>query len=114
MPMSLTAIRLALVSAVLLVIAPGPPVYPGAKRDAPPVASSTVGADATLFYVTTDSFEKVDSFYRANGVEDTGSRRISPTAKRALFSFKGVRGEVLISWPRVGTLDETTIMIYTD
>jgi hypothetical protein len=114
MIMSVTTIRLALAAAALLFMAPGPPVYPGAKRDLPPVASSTVGADATLFYVTKDSFEKVDSFYRAHGIEDSGSRRVSPEAKRALYSFKDVKGEVLISWPRVGTLDETTIMIYTD
>lgn len=111
--MSATAIRLSLAALALLFVAPGPPVYPGAKRDLPPVASSTVGADATLFYVTSDVFEKVDSFYRAHGEEDTGSRRISPEAKRALYTFGDVKGEVLISWPRVGTLDQTTIMIYT-
>jgi len=112
--MSVTAIQLTLAAATLLLVAPGPPVYPGAKRDLPPVASSTVGADATLFYATRDSFEKVDSFYRAHGLEDTGSRRVTPKAKRALYSFKDVKGEVLISWPRAGTLDETTIMIYTE
>ncbi|MGH7632350.1 MAG: hypothetical protein ACRENC_01375 [Gemmatimonadaceae bacterium] len=112
MTMPITAIRHSIAAAALLFIASGPPVYPGATRDLPPVASTTVGADATLFYKTSDSFEKVDSFYRAHGMEDTGSRRISPTAKRALYSFKDTEGEVLISWPRVGTLDETTIMIY--
>ena len=111
--MSVTVIRLTLAAIALVFVAPGPPVYPGAKRDLPPVASSTVGADATQFYVTTDAFEKVDSFYRAHGEEDMGSRRISPEAKRALYTFKDVKGEVLISWPRVGTLDQTTIMIYT-
>lgn len=113
MTMPIAAVRLML-AAALLVLAPGPPVYPGATRDLPPVASTTVGAEATLFYKTTDSFEKVDSFYRAHGTEDTGSRRISPSAKRALYSFKDSKGEVLITWPRVGTLDETTIMIYTE
>lgn len=108
-----TTVRLSFAALALLSVAPGPPVYPGAKRDLPPVASSTVGADATLFYVTTDGFEKVDSFYRAHGQEDTGSRRITPESKRALYSFTNVKGEVLISWPRVGTLDQTTIMIYT-
>ena len=112
--MSISAIRLTLAAIALPFLAPGPPVYPGAKRDLPPVASTTMGADATLFYMTPDSFEKVDSFYRAHGVEDTGSRRITPTAKRSLYSFKDVKGEVLISWPRVGTTDETTIMIYTE
>lgn len=112
--MSITTIQLALAGAALLFLAPGPPVYPGATRDLPPVASSTVGADATLFYQTRDSFEKVDSFYRAHGIEDTGSRKVTPSAKRALYTFKDVKGEVLVSWPRVGTLDETTIMIYTE
>jgi hypothetical protein len=114
MIMSLTSIRLALVAVALPFLAPGPPVYPGAKRDLPPVASTTMGADVTLFYMTGDSFEKVDSFYRAHGVEDIGSRRITAEAKRSLYSFKDVKGEVLISWPRVGTKDSTTIMIYTD
>jgi hypothetical protein len=110
--MSAATIRLSLAALALLFIAPGPPVYPGAKQDLPPVASSTVGADATRFYVTGDAFERVDSFYRAHGEEDTGSRRISSEAKRALYTFRDVKGEVLISWPRVGTLDQTTIMIY--
>lgn len=112
--MPLSTIRLALAAVALPFLAPGPPVYPGAKRDLPPVASTTVGADATLYYMTADSFEKVDSFYRAHGIEDTGSRRVTPTAKRSLYSFKDVKGEVLISWPRVGTPDQTTIMIYAE
>ena len=112
--MTISILRLTLAALALPFLAPGPPVYPGAKRDLPPVASTTVGADATLFYMTTDAFEKVDSFYRAHGVEDTGARRVTPTAKRALYGFKDMKGEVLITWPRVGTLDETTIMIYTE
>ncbi len=111
--MPIAACRLILAFAALLWLT-GPPIYPGARPDAPPVASSTVGAEATRYYVTPDPFEKVDAFYRETGTEDSGARVITATSKRALYSFKDAKGEVLISWPRVGTRDSTTIMIYPE
>jgi hypothetical protein len=105
--------RLVLASAALLFLG-APPIYPGALPDAPPVASSTVGAEATRYYVTPDAFEKVDAFYRSKGTEDTGARVVTAASKRALYTFKDATGEVLISWPRVGTTDSTTIMIYPE
>ncbi len=111
--MLISAGRLAISVAALVGLAE-PPIYPGARPDAPPVASSTVGADATRYFVTPDSFEKVDSYYRGKGTEDTGARVVTATSKRALYTFTDTKGEVLISWPRVGTTDSTTIMVYPD
>jgi hypothetical protein len=39
---------------------------------------------------------------------------VTAASKRALYTFKDAKGEVLISWPRVGTTDSTTIMIYPE
>ena len=110
--MSLTAIRFVLASAALLVLAPGPPIYPGAKRDTPTALiqkDSAVEASAT--YVTGDPFEKVDSFYRAHGKEDTGARRVSASSKRALYYFSDSKSDVLVLWPKDGSSDQTSIVI---
>jgi hypothetical protein len=112
MRMSLSAARLALASVALLVLAPGPPIYPGAKRDTPQaLIQKTSGVEASATYVTPDPFEKVDSFYRAHGAEDTGARRISATSKRALYWFADSKSDVLVLWPKDGTSDQTSIVI---
>jgi hypothetical protein len=112
MSMSISAARLVLGSAALLVLAPSPPIYPGAKRDAPQaLIQKTSGVEASATYVTSDQFEKVDSFYRAHGAEDTGARRESATSKRALYYFADSKSDVLVLWPKDGTSDQTSIVI---
>jgi hypothetical protein len=96
----------------LLVMAPSPPIYPGATRDTPQaLIQKTTGVEASATYVTPDPFEKVDSFYRAHGAEDTGARRVSATSKRALYYFKDSKSDVLVLWPQSGTSDRTSIVI---
>ena len=110
--MPLSAARLAYASVVLLVLAPGPPVYPGAKRDTPQaLIQKTSGVEASATYVTSDPFERVDSFYRAHGTEDTGARRVSASSKRALYYFADSKSDVLLLWPKDGTSDQTSIVI---
>jgi hypothetical protein len=112
MRMSLTAFRLALAPAVLLVLAPGPPIYPGAKRDTPTaMIEKGSGVEVSATYVTGDPFEKVDSFYRVHGAEDTGARRVSPSSKRALYYFADSKSDVLVLWPKDGSNDQTSIVI---
>jgi hypothetical protein len=112
MMMTIPFLRLALGYAALLILAPGPPVYPGAKRDTPTsMVEKSTGLEASVTYVTADRFEDVDSFYRAHGSEDTGARRISSGAKRALYYFADSKSDVLIVWPKSGMSDQTSIVI---
>jgi hypothetical protein len=112
MSMSLTSFRLAFAFAVLLALVPGPPVYPGAKRDTPTaMIEKGSGVEVSATYVTGDAFEKVDSFYRAHGSEDTGARRVSASSKRALFYFPDSKSDVLVLWPKDGSSDQTSIII---
>jgi hypothetical protein len=112
MMMTIPFLRLACGSAVLLILAPAPPVYPGAKRDTPTsMIEKSSGLEASVTYVTADRFEAVDSFYRAHGKEDTGARRMSATGKRALFYFADSKSDVLVVWPKSETSDETSIVI---
>jgi hypothetical protein len=112
MSMSRSTVRLAFASATLLVLAPGPPIYPGAKRDTPQaLVQKTSGVEASATYITSDPFEKVDSFYRAHGAEDTGARRVSASSKRALYWFADSKSDVLVLWPKDGTSDQTSIVI---
>jgi hypothetical protein len=68
--MSLAAGRFLVASIALLMLAPGPPIYPGAKRDTPSsLVEKSSGVEASATYVTPDAFEKVDSFYRAHGAK---------------------------------------------
>jgi hypothetical protein len=98
--------------ATLLSLAPGPPIYPGAKRDTPTaLIQKTGGVEASATYVTGDAFEQVDSFYRAHGAEDTGARRVSAGSKRALYYFADSKSDVLILWPASGASDLTSIVI---
>lgn len=97
---------------VLFLAAPEVPIYPGAKRDMPQaLVEKSSGVEAAATYVTEDSFAKVDSFYRAHAVEDTGARRVSATSKRALYYFVESKSDVLILWPKDGTSDKTSIVI---
>jgi hypothetical protein len=110
--MSLDTVRFALASAALLTLAPGPPIYPGATRDTPTaMIEKSSGVEVSATYVTGDRFEKVDSFYRAHGTEDTGARRVSPSSKRALYYFADSKSDVLVLWPKDGTNDQTSIVI---
>ena len=110
--MMLTALRLVLVSAVLLALSPSPPIYPGAKRDTPQaLIEKGSGVEASATYVTGDPFERVDSFYRAHGAEDIGARRVSASSKRALYYFADSKSDVLVLWPKNGSSDETSIVI---
>ena len=110
--MSLTTLRLGFASAVLLALVPGPPVYPGAKRDTPTaMIEKDSGVEVSATYVTGDPFEKVDSFYRAHGKEDAGARRVSVGSKRALYSFQDSKSDVLVLWPKDGSSDQTSIVI---
>jgi hypothetical protein len=110
--MTLPSVRLALSFVALAFVAPGPPIYPGAQRDTPQaLIQKSSGIEASATYVTADPFEKVDSFYRAHGAEDTGARRISTSSKRALYYFKDSKSDVLILWPQSGTGDRTSIVI---
>jgi len=110
--MTLVPARLVLFVVAMVFLAPGPPIYPGAQRDAPQaLIEKSSGVEASATYVTTDAFEKVDSFYRAHGAEDTGARRISTSSKRALYYFKDSKSDVLILWPQSGTSDRTSIVI---
>jgi hypothetical protein len=110
--MSIAIARLTLVAAALLALAPGPPVYPGAKRDTPQsLIEKSSGVEAAATYVTSDPFEKVDSFYRAHGSEDTGARRVSTSSKRALYYFADSKSDVLVLWPKDGSSDQTSIVI---
>lgn len=110
--MSVPAVRLTVAAISLLLLAPGPPVYPGASRDTPQsLVEKSTGVEASATYVTGDQFEKVDSFYRAHGAEDTGARRVSATSKRALYYFSDSKSDVLILWPKSGTSDQTSIVI---
>jgi len=110
--MALTTFRLAFASAVLLALVPGPPVYPGAKRDTPTaMIEKGSGVEVSATYVTDDPFEKVDSFYRAHGSEDTGARRMSASSKRALYYFPDSRSDVLVRWPKDDSHDQTSIII---
>jgi hypothetical protein len=112
MRMSLTILRLAFASAVLLALVPGPPIYPGAKRDTPTaMIEKGSGVDISATYVTGDPFEKVDSFYRAHGTEDTGARRVSASSKRALYYFPDSKSDVLLVWPKDGSSDQTSIVV---
>jgi hypothetical protein len=112
MGMPLSAARLTFASAALLALAPSPPIYPGATRDTPQaLIQKSSGVEASATYITSDPFEKVDSFYRAHGAEDTGARRISTSSKRALYYFKDSKSDVLVTWPKDGTSDQTTIVI---
>lgn len=112
MIVSLASVRLALAAATLLVLAPGPPIYPGAKREAPnALIEKSSGVEASATYVTADPFERVDSFYRAHGAEDTGARRLSSSSKRALYYFADSKSDVLILWPASGSSDQTSIVI---
>lgn len=108
----LTALRFAIASAMLLVLAPSPPVYPGAKRDTPQaLIEKGSGVEVSATYVTADPFERVDSFYRAHGAEDTGARRVSASSKRALYYFADSKSDVLVRWPKDGSSDQTSIII---
>jgi hypothetical protein len=110
--MTLVPARLVLFVVALSLAAPGPPIYPGAQRDTPQaLIEKSSGVEASATYVTADAFEKVDSFYRAHGAEDTGARRISTSSKRALYYFKDSKSDVLILWPQSGTSDRTSIVI---
>ena len=110
--MSLVSVRLALSVVAIAWMAPGPPVYPSAQRDTPQaLIEKSSGVEASATYVTTDPFERVDSFYRAHGSEDTGARRISASSKRALYFFSESKSDVLILWPKSGTSDATSIVI---
>jgi hypothetical protein len=110
--MPLTILRLAFASAVLLALVPGPPVYPGAKRDTPTaMIEKESGVTVSATYVTGDAFEKVDSFYRVRGTEDTGARRVSVNSKRALYYFPDSKSDVLVLWPKDGSSDQTSIVI---
>jgi hypothetical protein len=113
--MPLAAARLALTTFALLFLAPGPPVYPGATRDTPTaLIEKSSGVEASATYSTTDTFEKVDSFYRAHGKEDTGARRISSSSKRALYYFEDSKSDVLLLWPKDGSSEATSIVISRD
>jgi hypothetical protein len=104
--------RIVLFVGALAFTAPGPPIYPGAQRDTPQaLIEKSSGVEASATYVTADAFEKVDSFYRAHGAEDTGARRVSTSSKRALYYFKDSKSDVLILWPQSGTSDRTSIVI---
>src|SRR6476661_193765 len=73
--------RTLMASIALLLLVPGPPIYPGAKCDVPTaLIEKSSGVEASATYVTPDAFEKVDSFYRGLGTEDTAARRISPSS----------------------------------
>jgi hypothetical protein len=110
--MSHAPVRLTLALATLFALAPGPPVYPGAKRDTPSaLIEKSTGLEASATYLTADPFERVDSFYRARGAEDTGARRLSPGSKRALYYFADSKSDVLILWPASGSSDQTSIVI---
>ena len=112
--MTISASRYAL-SFALLLLAPGPPIYPGAKRDLPEsMVEKSTGLEASASWVTSDPFEKVDSFYRAHGLEDTGARRLSSGGKRALYYFTDSQSNVLIRWPKNRSSDSTTIVISKD
>ena len=112
MIISAVTARLALATATLLLIAPGPPIYPGAVRETPQaLIEKSSGVEAAATYVTADPFEAVDSFYRAHGAEDTGARRLSASNKRALYYFQDSKSDVLILWPASGSSDKTSIAI---
>ena len=104
--------RLALAAIAIVFMGPGPPIYPGAQRDTPQaLIEKSSGVEASATYVTSDQFEKVDSFYRAHTAEDTAARRISTSSKRALYYFADSKSNVLILWPKSGTSDQTSIVI---
>jgi hypothetical protein len=110
--MTLLAGRTLVASVALLALAQGPPIYPGAKRDIPTaLIEKSSGVEASATYVTPDAFEKVDSFYRAHGTEDTAARRVSPSSKRALYYFADSKSDVLVLWPKDGSSDQTSIVI---
>lgn len=112
MTIPLTTLRLALAATSLLVLAPAPPVYPGATRDTPQsMVEKSTGLETSATYVTADAFEKVDSFYRAHGAEDTGARRVSAASKRALYYFADSKSDVLVLWPKNSSSDQTSIVI---
>ncbi|MBA2685549.1 MAG: hypothetical protein H0U66_13765 [Gemmatimonadaceae bacterium] len=112
MILSAVSARLAFAAAALLLLAPGPPIYPGAKRDTPQaLIEKSSGVEASATYVTADPFEAVDSFYRAHGAEDTGARRISAGSKRALYFFADSKSDVLLLWPANSSTDKTSIVI---
>ena len=109
---SMSGIRLALAAAALLAMAPGPPIYPGAKRDTPKsMVEKSSGVEVSATYITADPFEQVDSFYRAHGKEDTGARRISTSSKRALYYFADSKSDVLVLWPASEASEQTSIVI---
>ncbi len=111
MMMTFASARLGLSLLALAFMAPGPPIYPGAKRDTPTaMIEKSTGVEVSDTYVTTDPFEKVDSFYRAHGKEDSAARRIASSSKRALYYFADSKSDVLILWPKDGTSDQTSIV----
>ena len=110
--MMLAPARLACTVVAILLVAPGPPIYPGAQRDTPQaLIERSTGVEASATYSTADPFEKVDSFYRAHSTEDTAARVISTSSKRALYYFADSKSDVLILWPKSGTSDHTSIVI---
>ena len=109
--MTMSAARFAL-SLSLLLLAPAPPIYPGAQRDTPEtMVEKSSGLEVSATWATSDPFEKVDSFYRAHGVEDTGARRVTSGGKRALYYFSESKSDVLILWPKSASSDATAIVI---
>lgn len=115
MTIPFTTLRLALAATSLFVLAPAPPVYPGAVRDTPQsMVEKSTGLETSATYVTSDAFEKVDSFYRAHGAEDTGARRVSAASKRALYYFADSKSDVLVLWPKNSSSDQTSIVISKD
>ena len=109
------ALRFALAATTLLVLAPGPPIYPGAVRDTPQsMVEKSTGLESSATYATPDAFEKVDSFYRAHGSEDTGARRVSAASKRALYYLAESKSDVLLLWPKNSSSDQTSIVISKD
>jgi hypothetical protein len=112
MIISISHVRVALAALALLTVAPGPPIYPGAVRDTPKaMVEKSTGVEVSATYITADPFEKVDSFYRAHGAEDTGARRVAAGSKRALYYFAESKSDVLILWPASRSSDQTSIVI---
>jgi hypothetical protein len=95
---------------------PDVPTYPGAVADKALTASNREHgpqfAELTV-YTTSDSFEKVDEYYKKTGAQDVPhSRNFVPSMKYVSLRFPGKQFQVALSWSASDSRHITIIQIF--
>ncbi len=95
---------------------PDVPSYPGSVADKELTASNREHgpqfAELTV-YTTTDSFEKVDEYYKKIGAQDVPhSRNFVPSMKYVSLRFPGKQFQVALSWSASDKRRITVIQIF--